>query len=260
MTPGAYVCNTLAMWSSLEPWAAVTPGSTPGWSVVSVPAQATTRIIAGWPQPADPGPIAALLAAHRGPGRLVIEDPAGGLPLPSGGGITVDRYPLMVRPPGGTSDAARASATAAGAGGRTEVQRVAGHAGLIQAEQVIVDGFPQRGLQPYRPGRSVPPRVLATAGWAVWLATRDGEPAGACCSYDDGTALGIYWVATLPRHRSRGVGRAVVTAALAAAPARPAVLVATSAGQPLYTALGFRPVAMSAWHRTAGPTQAAQLA
>lgn len=239
--PGLYTRNALAMWSSLAPWARTVPGSTPGWALVSIPAQATTRVIAGWPPPADAGPIAALLAGHRGPGRLVVEDIGGELPLPPPpDGGTVDRYPVMIRPPAQTAAAARAGIA---------VERVTAPAALARAEQVIVDGFPQRRLQPYRPGRSLPPLVLGLGGWAVWLARSDGEPAGACCSYDDGTAVGIYWVATLPRYRSRGVGRAVMAAALAASPGRPAVLVATAAGQPLYASLGFRPAATAAWYR-----------
>ena len=125
---------------------------------------------------------------------------------------------------------------------------------LARAERVIVDGFPQRALQPYRPGRSLPPLVLAVPGWRTWLAYRDGEPAAACCTYDDGATVGVYWLATLPRHRSRGLGRAIMFAALGAAPGRPAVLVATAVGEPLYAALGFQVVSEAAWYRTPGPS------
>ena len=89
---------------------------------------------------------------------------------------------------------------------------------LAQAERVIVDGFPQRALQPYRPGCSLPPLVLAVPGWRTWVAYRDGEPAAACCTYDDGATVGVYWLATLPRHRSRGLGRAIMSAALGPPP------------------------------------------
>ena len=126
---------------------------------------------------------------------------------------------------------------------------------LAQAERVIVDGFPQRALQPYRPGRSLPPLVLAVPGWRTWLAYLDGEPAAACCTYDDGATVGVYWLATLPRHRSRGLGRAIMSAALGAAPGRPAVLVATAAGEPLYAALGFQAVSEAAWYRAPRPSR-----
>jgi GNAT superfamily N-acetyltransferase len=116
-----------------------------------------------------------------------------------------------------------------------------------------VDGFPRPALQPFRPGRMLPAEALAVPGWRAWLARHGGEPAAACCSYDDGTTLGIYWLATLPGHRSLGLGRTVMAAALGACPERPAVLVATAAGVPLYTSLGFTAVSEAAWYRFPGP-------
>ena len=128
-----------------------------------------------------------------------------------------------------------------------------GRAALAQAERVIVDGFPRRALQPFRPERMLPPLVLTVPGWQTWLACRDGEPAAACRTFDDGAALGVYWLATLPEHRSHGLGRAVMCAALDACAQRPAVLVATVAGGPLYFSLGFRTVTEAAWYRIPGP-------
>ena len=66
----------------------------------------------------------------------------------------------------------------------------------------------------------------------------------------------MYWLAALPEHRSAGLGRAVMCAALTASPGRPVVLVATAAGAPLYSSLGFAVVSEAAWYRipgTAGP-------
>jgi GNAT superfamily N-acetyltransferase len=55
------------------------------------------------------------------------------------------------------------------------------------------------------------------------------------------TELGINWLATLPQHRSHGLGRAVMCAALGFCAHRPAVLVATVAGEPLSSALDSGP-------------------
>jgi GNAT superfamily N-acetyltransferase len=151
----------------------------------------------------------------------------------------------MVRPAGGTR--------ALAAGPDVRVVRATDTGTLARAERVIVDGFPQRALRPYRPGRSLPPLVLTVPGWRTWLAYRGGEPAAACCTYDDGATLGIYWLATLPEHRSHGLGRAVMAAALAACPGRPAALTATAAGEPLYSSLGFQAVSEAAWYRKPGP-------
>jgi GNAT superfamily N-acetyltransferase len=147
--------------------------------------------------------------------------------------------PLMLRPAG----------SAVPPGNGAAVVLVADQEALVQAERVIVDGFPRPALQPYRPGRMLPPQVLTRPGWRTWLAYRDGRPAAACCTYDDGAALGVYWLAALPQHRSAGLGRAVMCAALAASPGRPAVLVATAPGAPLYSSLGFAAVSEAAWYR-----------
>src|SRR5439155_5602001 len=156
--------------------------------------------------------------------------------------------PLMVRP----------ASAAVPPGSRAAVVLVADQEALVQAERVIVEGFPRPALQPYRPGRMLPPQVLTTPGWRTWLAYRYGRPAAACCTYDDGAALGVYWLAALPEHRSAGLGRAIMCAALAASPGRPAVLVATAAGAALYSSLGFVAVSEAAGYRIqASPGQGA---
>ena len=208
------------------------------------PCQRAGRVILRWRGAAGSKQPGALVRAVGLRGRVVVEDSFGDLaPRRLGGArdgsITVDRMPLMLRPPGG----------AALPGGAAAVVPVVTHEALVQAERVIVDGFPRPALQPYRPGRMLPPWVLTTPGWRIWLAYRHGRPAAACCTYDDGTALGVYWLAALPEHRSAGLGRAIMCAALAASPGRPAVLVATPAGVPLYTSLGFVSVAEASWYR-----------
>jgi GNAT superfamily N-acetyltransferase len=256
-----YAHNAAAMWASLEPWSRVVPGTPPRLLAIEIAAQRATRVILLAASAAGPGQIGALLASAAGRGRVVVEDSFGELTLPAGDGVTVQRMPVMVRAAGGSGPAAdggtgppaagRATGLAAGPGIR--VVQAADRATLAEAERVIVDGFPQRALQPYRPGRSLPPLVLSVPGWRVWLARRDGEPAAACCTYDDGAALGIYWLATSPQHRSRGLGRAIMSAALTSCGGRPAALVATAAGVPLYASLGFQAVSEAAWYRKPGP-------
>ena len=241
-----YAGNAAAMWACLAPVARLVPGTAGGVSVIDIPVQRATRVILHRPLAARTGWLGELLAATSQRGRVVVEDSFGDLVLPPAGEVRVDRMPLMLRPAGD-----QASPPENGADAR--VVRVAGPGALAQAERVIVDGFPRPALQPYRPGRMLPPQALAVPGWRTWLAYAGAEPAAACCTYDDGIALGVYWLATLPRHRSLGLGRAVMSAALAAAPARPAVLVATTAGERLYASLGFAAVSEAAWYRIPGP-------
>jgi GNAT superfamily N-acetyltransferase len=238
-----YSDNAAAMWASLAPWSREVPGTAPGLSVIDLPAQSATRVILRWPLTTDPGQIGDLVAAAGAGTRVVVEDSFGMLDLPAGDRAVVDRMPLMVRPAGGAAQPDPDGVW---------VVQAADAAMVVQAERVIVEGFPRPALQPFQPGRMLPAQVLRTPGWRTWLAYRGAEPAAACCSYDDGAAVGIYWLATLPQHRGAGLGRAVMCAALAASPHRPAALVATAAGEPLYTSLGFRPVAQAVWYRLPG--------
>lgn len=241
-----YAANAAAMWASLAPWSRPVPGTPAGVAVIDLPAQRAGRILPRWPGAAGPGQMGALVAAARQRGRLVVEDSFGDLVLPAAADVTVDRMPLMLRAAGAVERP--------GNGASTRVAQVAGQDALAEAERVIVDGFPRPALQPFLPGRMLPPEALAAPGWRIWLACHERRPAAACCSYDDGATVGIYWLATLPRFRSLGLGRAVMSAALAACPGRPAVLVATAAGVPLYSSLGFRPVTEAAWYRVPGAT------
>jgi ribosomal protein S18 acetylase RimI-like enzyme len=77
----------------------------------------------------------------------------------------------------------------------------------------------------------------------VW---REGEVAGACLTVEADDAVGVYWVTTLPEHRSRGVGRALMNGVLNEF-SRPATLSATRAGIPLYESLGFTVVTSATW-------------
>ncbi len=240
-----YAGNAAAMWASLAPLARLVPGTPPGVAVFDIPAQQAGRVILRWPGAGGPGQLGALMTAAGRRSRLVVEDSFGDLALPLGGNVAVDRMPLMLRPAGDPAPAGN------GAGAR--VVRVTGRDELARAERVIVDGFPRPALQPFRPGRMLPAEALAAPGWRAWLAYHDAEPAAACCAHDDGAALGVYWLATLPGYRSLGLGRAVMAAALGAAPGRPVVLVATAAGEPLYSSLGFAAVAEAAWYRFALP-------
>lgn len=244
-----YADNAAAMWVSLAPWSRPVPGTAPGVVAVEIPAQRAGRVILRWRGAAGSGQPGALVRTVGLRGRVVVEDSFGDLASRRDrdtreGRMTVDRMPLMLRRPGGVAPAN---------GEGTRVVLVADQEALVQAERVIVDGFPRPALQPYRPARMLPPQVLATPGWRIWLAYRYGRPAAACCTYDDGAALGVYWLAALPEHRSAGLGRAIMCAALTVGAGRPAVLVATAAGTPLYSSLGFAAVSEAAWYRIQVP-------
>ncbi len=222
----AYLDNAAAMWTALAPGARMTDG------FLRAERPQGVRMI-----PLRPADVPAVLRTESPARPVVLEDVfTGGPAEPPPGAL---RMPVMLRRP------APLRATLPPGVRVTEVRDADE---LAAAEKTIVDGFPLRAYQPYERGQALPPRLLGLPGWRVWLAHRHMRPAAAAYTYDDGTAVGIYWLATLPEHRSSGVGRAIMTAAVAAYPARVCTLVATEAGRPLYESLGFRTVTTATWH------------
>ncbi|MGI5238212.1 GNAT family N-acetyltransferase [Dactylosporangium sp. CA-139066] len=59
--------------------------------------------------------------------------------------------------------------------------------------------------------------------------------------------VGVYWVTTMPRFRSRGMGRALMHALLRRFGDRPVTLTASRLGRPLYESLGFEPLGDAHW-------------
>jgi GNAT superfamily N-acetyltransferase len=180
--------------------------------------------------------VAGLLESGK---RLSLEDSFGTTEEPAEDGVITRRMPVMNRPPAPVDVFTARGATVAEVGDEDE---------LAEAERVIVDGFPQRAHQPWARGQALPPRLLGVPGWRAWLARRDGEPAAAGFTFDDGRSVGVYWLATLPEHRNAGLARAIMTKSLAAHPGRIATLVATEAGEPLYRSLGFVTVSTATWY------------
>ncbi|MGA5823840.1 GNAT family N-acetyltransferase [Kitasatospora sp. NPDC094028] len=178
---------------------------------------------------------------------LAVEDLYGGLDLHSFGTGRVSVMPVMFREPGpvyggaaaGGSAAPPATSRARGGSTLTVVEALDPDA-FAQVERMIVDGFPLPARQPWVRGDALPWRLLAEPGCRGWLGSIDGAPVGSCLTYDDGRLTGVYWVATLPDRRGQGVGAAVTRTALAHAhPDRPATLVASTLGEPVYRKLGF---------------------
>ncbi|MFF7993647.1 GNAT family N-acetyltransferase [Kitasatospora xanthocidica] len=181
---------------------------------------------------------------------FTLEDPYGGLDLTGFGADQTSVMPVMVRDPGpveGVTDVLPAVFEAHGGGSLTVDEAVDGD-DFAQVERAIVEGFPLPARRPWVRGEALPERLLDEPGWRAWLGRVDGAVAGTCLTYDDGRATGVYWVATLPDWRGRGVAKVVLQTALVHAhPDRPATLVATSLGEPLYRKLGFTEQARTCW-------------
>ncbi|MEQ0562018.1 GNAT family N-acetyltransferase [Amycolatopsis sp. NEAU-NG30] len=175
--------------------------------------------------------LTALARARRADGRtVVVEDPFQVLDL-AALGMKAAQLPVMVREP-------------APAPGPTETELVRTAADLRKAEDIIVNGFELEEYQPYEPGVTFPPALLESADLFL---RRDH--AGACLTMTHGGVGGVYWVTTLPEHRSKGVGREIMHAVLRHFQDLPVTLTASRAGRPLYEKLGFVTLGDSDWWR-----------
>lgn len=143
--------------------------------------------------------------------------------------------PLMVRFPAAFEVPARTG---------VEVHEVHDAHELAVAERVLVQGYPMPELEPLSPGDLLGPSILSPAT-RVWLARVDGTPAAVAAAHLHAGVTLVEYVATLPAARGRGAGSAVTWAATLVDPARPAMLIASDDGRPVYEAMGF--VAVERW-------------
>lgn len=125
-----------------------------------------------------------------------------------------------------------------------EVREVTAEEDLAVAERVLVEGYPMPELEPLTPGDLLAPGLLEGAS-RCWLGYVDGEPAAVAMAFPHAGATLVEYVAALPAARGRGAGSAVTWAATLAEPGRPAVLLASDDGRPVYEAMGY--VALERW-------------
>jgi len=124
---------------------------------------------------------------------------------------------------------------------------------LLEADRIVVQGFPLTSYQPYRPGRLLPAGLLKMPHISVFVADHLGKPAGTCMTVKDTYGVGgVYWVAVLPEHRRAGVGRALMLAAMRELAGLPMVLCATKQGAPLYRKLGFESALETTYWQASG--------
>ena len=93
----------------------------------------------------------------------------------------------------------------------------------------------------------------AVDGLRLFEARVEGEPACVLGTYDNGDDCELYFVATLPDHRGKGLARRLVHRAMLAARDRGLTvssLQATKMGYPVYARLGYEPICkLEMWER-----------
>ena len=126
---------------------------------------------------------------------------------------------------------------------------------LLEADRIVVQGFPLTSYQPYQPGRLLPAGLLKMPHISVFVADHLGKPGGTCMTVKDTNGVGgVYWVAVLPEHRRAGIGRALMLAAMRELAGLQMVLCATSQGAPLYRKLGFETALKTTYWQASNPT------
>jgi GNAT superfamily N-acetyltransferase len=140
--------------------------------------------------------------------------------------------PLMVRPAGVPLPPAPSELRIARVDGRDA-------AVVRDFERTLIDGFPIDGLQPFEKVRLYAPETFEAPGWHHFVAYLDDRPVAAGSSHVDERVLRVENIATLPQARGRGAGRAITAATIAADESKPATLVASDPGRPVYERLGF---------------------
>ena len=126
---------------------------------------------------------------------------------------------------------------------------------LLEADRIVVEGFPLTSYQPYRPGRLLQAGLLKMPHISVFVAEHLGKPCGTCMTVKDTHGVGgVYWVAVLPEHRRAGIGRALMLASMRELAGLPILLCATSQGAALYRKLGFETALESTYWRASNPT------
>ncbi|GGM61582.1 GNAT family N-acetyltransferase [Dactylosporangium sucinum] len=206
----------------------------PGFLAVSGDERAGLRVLTLVPDlsGAELSELIALARDQRG-GRVVVEDAYGTVDM-SALGLGARQLPVMIRYPGGPRPEPA-----------LKVEQATSLDGLRVAERIVVDGFALEHFQPYQPGVVFPEAILDRV--ELFVAAIDDQPAGACLAIQDDETVGLYWVTTMPQHRSRGVARAIMHSMLRRYDTLPMTLTASRLGRPLYESLGFEKIVDATW-------------
>ena len=155
-------------------------------------------------------------------------------PLPdfqSHGWTLLGTEPLMRRPPGGAPPSPPPG---------LRIEEVRDEAGVRAFERTVVRAFAAPELEAYGPGAVFAPAILADNRSRLWIGWEGAEPVSAASAFIAAGINGVTIVGTVPEKRGHGYGAALTWRATLAAPALPALLLATDEGRRVYERLGYR--------------------
>jgi len=106
-----------------------------------------------------------------------------------------------------------------------------------------LSGYPATGTEVFADAR-----LLGVDGLRFWIGYLDGEPVACSGAHVTEACIDVEYIATHEAARRRGVGAAMTWAATLADPTKPAILIASDPGQPVYEAMGYlRLMRMTMW-------------
>jgi hypothetical protein len=175
--------------------------------------------------------MSALADFYGASGPMLLFDSVWPTPdLSKQGFVLMGHPPLMYRPPNTPLPPAPSE---------LRIRRVDDAAAAADFERTIVDGYPVPQLQPFQGVDLMSDGAVRAPGWQHFVGYVDEQPVATGSSYVGEKLLRVENISTLDTVRGRGYGLAITAATIAVAPEKPAMLIASDLGRPIYERLGF---------------------
>jgi hypothetical protein len=155
-------------------------------------------------------------------------------PIPALDGMSlVGHPPFMIRAPGGEAPPDPPGLVVREAASGSDMADFA-HA---------LEGYPTPDA-----GAFADARLLEVPGMHFWVGYLDGRPVACSAAHVSDACVDVEFIAACEEARGRGIGKAMTWRATLADPTKPAVLIASDPGQPVYEAMGYlRVQRMTMW-------------
>jgi hypothetical protein len=183
-------------------------------------------------KPADdvPGLVAELRSFYKGTTPFLVDSAWPIDDLRPHGFTLMGHPPLMLRTPGVPLPDPPAG---------LRIVPVADDATAHDFEHALVYGYPTPQLQPLRELSVFTAGARQAKGFRHFVGYADDRPVAAGSAYVGTRLLRVDNIATLDEVRGRGFGRAITAATIGVDLTKPAALVASDLGRPVYERLGF---------------------
>jgi hypothetical protein len=144
----------------------------------------------------------------------------------------VGHPPMMIRPPAPRPTVDRAPTA-------LRIEEVSTEQHVLDFERALVESFPIDDLLPWTPGCLVPSGLVGIGGWRLWVGYERDRPVATSAAFVADDVVDVTLVSCHPDARRRGYGEEMTWAATLAAPDRPAALIASDSGRPVYQQMGY---------------------